>query len=34
VHRLVLDGQKALCDADDFVPERDFVSSVWKEWLS
>lgn len=34
VHRLVLDGQKALCDADDFVPERDFVSSVWKEWLN
>ncbi|MDH4055369.1 MAG: bifunctional [glutamate--ammonia ligase]-adenylyl-L-tyrosine phosphorylase/[glutamate--ammonia-ligase] adenylyltransferase [Gammaproteobacteria bacterium] len=33
VHHRVLDGQKALCDADDFMPERNFVSSAWKEWL-
>ena len=33
VHRLVLDGQKALCEADDFMAERGFVSGVWNEWL-
>jgi glutamate-ammonia-ligase adenylyltransferase len=33
VHRLGLDGQKALSDAEDFAPQREFVASVWKEWL-
>ncbi len=33
VHRLVLDGQKALCDAGDFASEREFVATVWQEWL-
>jgi len=34
LHRLVLDGQKALCDNESFRPERDFVTEVWKDWLS
>ena len=33
LHRLVLDGQEALCDADRFRPERDFVATVWQDWL-
>ena len=33
LHRLVLDGQKALCDANEFDAERKFVASVWQEWL-
>ena len=33
LHRLVLDGQNALCDASEFVIEREFVASVWQEWL-
>ena len=33
LHRLVLDGQKGLCDADRFRPERDFVAAVWQDWL-
>jgi glutamate-ammonia-ligase adenylyltransferase len=33
LHRLVLDGQNALCDANEFVIEREFVASVWQEWL-
>ena len=32
-HRLVLDGQKALCAADEFAAEREFVTAVWHEWL-
>lgn len=32
-HRLVLDGQKAVCSADDFRPEREFVATVWENWL-
>ncbi|NQV86135.1 MAG: bifunctional [glutamate--ammonia ligase]-adenylyl-L-tyrosine phosphorylase/[glutamate--ammonia-ligase] adenylyltransferase [Woeseiaceae bacterium] len=33
LHRLVLDGQKALCSANDFKPEREFVAAVWEERL-
>jgi glutamate-ammonia-ligase adenylyltransferase len=33
LHRLVLDGQKAVCSADDFALERDFVATVWDEQL-
>jgi glutamate-ammonia-ligase adenylyltransferase len=33
LHRLVLDGQEALCDADRFRSERDYVAAVWKDWL-
>jgi glutamate-ammonia-ligase adenylyltransferase len=33
LHRLVLDGQKALCDNDSFQSERDFVASIWRDWL-
>ncbi len=32
-HRLVLDGQKALCESGSFRPERDFVTALWKDWL-
>jgi len=32
-HRLVLDGQKALCDSDSLRPEREFVVSIWQDWL-
>jgi len=32
-HRLVLDGQKALCVAENFRSEREFVASAWQEWL-
>jgi glutamate-ammonia-ligase adenylyltransferase len=34
LHRLVLDGQNALCDNDCFRSERDFVAAVWDDWLS
>jgi len=33
MHHLVLDGQKALCDAGRFRSERDFVEKTWKDWL-
>ena len=33
VHRLVLDGQKALSDAGRFAQERDFVVGIWNQWL-
>ncbi len=33
LHRLVLDGQKALCDSGHFGAERDFVARTWEEWL-
>lgn len=32
-HRLVLDGQKALCSDDQLRGERDFVAKVWEDWL-
>jgi len=32
-HRLVLDGQKVLCDNASFRSEREFVASVWQDWL-
>ncbi|MCH7536770.1 MAG: bifunctional [glutamate--ammonia ligase]-adenylyl-L-tyrosine phosphorylase/[glutamate--ammonia-ligase] adenylyltransferase [Proteobacteria bacterium] len=32
-HHLVLDGQVALTGAVDFQEQRDFVVSVWDEWL-
>lgn len=34
VHRRVLDGQKALSDADQFGEERSFVADVWDRWLA
>jgi glutamate-ammonia-ligase adenylyltransferase len=34
LHHRALDGKDALCDAQRFAAERDFVSSVWDEWLS
>ena len=33
LHRLVLDGQKALCDDAGFRSERDFVAKLWQDWL-
>ena len=33
VNNLVLDGQVALTGAVDFQEQRDFVVSVWDEWL-
>ena len=33
MHHLVLDGQKALCDAGHFRAERDFVEKSWNDWL-
>jgi glutamate-ammonia-ligase adenylyltransferase len=33
LHHLVLDGQKALCDAEQFSAERDFVIKIWNDWL-
>lgn len=33
MHHLVLDGEKALCDANSFQSERDFVATVWNDWL-
>ncbi len=33
VHRQVLDGQKAVCAADDFKTQREFVAHVWDDWL-
>lgn len=33
MHHLVLDGQKGLCDANNFQSERDFVATVWNDWL-
>jgi glutamate-ammonia-ligase adenylyltransferase len=32
-HRLVLDGRKALCDNTSLRSERDFVASMWQDWL-
>jgi len=32
-HRLVLDGRKALCDDASLRSEREFVASVWQDWL-
>ena len=32
-HRLVLDGRKALCDNKNLRSERDYVASVWQDWL-
>jgi glutamate-ammonia-ligase adenylyltransferase len=34
LHRLVLDGQKALCDNGSFRSERAFITQVWQDWLS
>ncbi len=33
VHRQVLDGQKAVCAAADFGQQREYVASVWDDWL-
>lgn len=33
-HRLVLDGKKALCGPNDFRAEREFVSTLWDDWLA
>jgi len=33
LHHLVLDGQKALCDAGRFRSEREFVEKSWGDWL-
>lgn len=33
LHRLVLDGRKALCDATSLQSEREFVANIWKDWL-
>jgi glutamate-ammonia-ligase adenylyltransferase len=33
VHRLVLNGQKALGDSDSFAAEREFVVQAWNNWL-
>ena len=33
LHHLVLDGQKALCDAERFRAERDVVEKIWNDWL-
>jgi glutamate-ammonia-ligase adenylyltransferase len=33
MHHLVLDGQKALCDAGYFRSEREFVEKIWNDWL-
>jgi len=33
LHHLVLDGQKALCDAGRFRSEREFVEKSWNDWL-
>jgi len=33
LHHLVLDGQKALCDAERFRAERDIVAKIWNDWL-
>lgn len=33
LHWLVLDGQKAVCSAGDFGPEREFVATVWEDRL-
>jgi glutamate-ammonia-ligase adenylyltransferase len=33
LHHLVLDGQRALCDAERFSEERDFVTKIWNDWL-
>jgi glutamate-ammonia-ligase adenylyltransferase len=32
-HRLVLDGRKVYCDDASLRPEREFVASVWQDWL-
>lgn len=33
LHHLVLDGQAALTGARNFLAEREFVASVWADWL-
>jgi glutamate-ammonia-ligase adenylyltransferase len=33
VHRRVLDGQKAMCEVKLFYEEREFVMSVWRNFL-
>jgi glutamate-ammonia-ligase adenylyltransferase len=33
-HRLVLDGKKALCGPNDFRAEREFVATLWDDWLA
>tara|TARA_R110002096_G_scaffold154_30_gene1007 strand:+ start:3260 stop:6160 length:2901 start_codon:yes stop_codon:yes gene_type:complete len=33
LHRRVLNGQNALCGPDRFVSEREFVASLWDDWL-
>lgn len=33
LHRRVLNGQNALCGADRFISEREFVASLWDDWL-
>jgi hypothetical protein len=32
-HRLVLDGRKVLCDNTSLRSEREFVASIWQDWL-
>ena len=32
-HHLVLDGQAPLAGAGEFLPEREFVSRIWGQWL-
>ena len=34
VHRLVLDGRKPLCESARFAAEREFVASLWDDWLA
>ncbi len=34
VHHLVLDGRKPLCGSERFVTEREFVASLWDDWLA
>lgn len=33
-HHLILDGRNALCDAQHFETEREFVASAWNKWLA
>ena len=32
-HHLALDEQSALAARGEFGPERDFVASIWRQWL-
>ena len=33
LHRQVLDGRNAICDIGQFVDEREFVGTLWDDWL-